>query len=88
MEVEALHLAHNALITVALLGGPILISGLVVGLTIGLFQAVTSIQEQTLTFIPKMFVMLAVMFYCLPWMTRTMVSFTAQLLIDLPRYGR
>jgi len=88
MELEALNIAYRSLITVAMLAGPMLAAGLCTGLLIGLFQAVTSIQEQTLTFIPKLMVTLGVMAYCLPWMTQTIVSFTSQLLIGLPSFAR
>jgi len=88
MEVEAISLAYRALVLVGMLAGPLLAAGLLTGLTVGLFQAVTSIQEQTLTFIPKMIVTLGVMLFCLPWMTRQMVTFTTALLVNLPTYAR
>ena len=88
MELEALNLAHHALITIAMLAGPMLLAGLLTGLIIGLFQAVTSVQEQTLTFIPKLVVTLSVLGYCLPWMTRTIMAFTSQILINLSSFAR
>ena len=57
--------------------------GLVVGLAISIFQAVTSIQEMTLTFIPKMVAVILAIIIALPWMLRLMVGFTGSLLGDL-----
>ncbi len=54
---------------------PILITALVVGLVVGLFQALTSIQEMTLTFVPKLAAMLAVFWVSMDFMTRTLVAF-------------
>ncbi len=54
---------------------PILITALVVGLVVGLFQALTSIQEMTLTFVPKLAAMLAVFGMSMDFMTRTLVTF-------------
>jgi len=88
MELEAINLAYRALMLVGMLAGPLLAAGLMTGLVVGLFQAVTSIQEQTLTFIPKMTVTLGVMVFCLPWMTRQIVTFTTALLVNLPAYAR
>lgn len=88
MEVAVLNIAYNALLTLGMLAGPMLCAGLVTGLVIGLLQAVTSVQEQTLTFIPKLLVMLGVFAYCLPWMARTLVTFTATLLLNMPSYAR
>ena len=55
---------------------PILGAGLIVGLTIAIFQSITQIQEMTLTFIPKMLAMLIVMYYAMPWMMTKVIDFT------------
>lgn len=65
---------------------PLLGVAMVVGLAIGIFQAVSSIHEQTLTFLPKVFAVLAVFLFCLPWMIRMMSSYTVDLLKNLTRY--
>jgi len=88
MDADAINLAYRALTLVCMLAGPMLAAGLCVGLLVGVFQAVTSIQEQTLTFIPKVAVTLGVLMCCLPWMTRQIVTFTAGILINLPQYAR
>jgi flagellar biosynthesis protein FliQ len=55
---------------------PILGAGLIVGLTVAIFQSVTQIQEMTLTFIPKMLAMALVLFYSLPWVMNMVMDFT------------
>ncbi len=65
---------------------PIMGVGLVVGLAISLFQAVTNIHEMTLTFVPKIVAVLVCLLFLLPWMMQKLVFFTEQLINDLPRY--
>ena len=80
---SALDLFRHALFTALLLASPMLGVGLVVGLMISVFQAVTSIQEMTLTFIPKMVAVIAAIIIALPWMLRMMMSYTTQLFGNL-----
>ncbi len=70
-----------------LLSGPVLLTALAVGLVIGLVQAVTSIQEQTLTFVPKIIAMALVLALLGGWMLRYLVSYTTELFSNLPAYG-
>ena len=70
-----------------LLSLPVLGAALVVGLVVGLLQAITSIQEQTLAFVPKLLAIVAVFVVAGPWMLRLIVSYTAELFAGLPRYG-
>ncbi|MCL4864989.1 MAG: flagellar biosynthesis protein FliQ [Gemmatimonadales bacterium] len=77
-------LLQRALTTVLTVGGPLLLAALVVGVVVSLLQAVTQVQEQSLTFIPKLVVVALVFMVTLPWMMRSMVSFTVQLLRGLP----
>ncbi len=74
-----LTLMKNALWTTLLVAGPILVLGLVTGLLVGIFQAVTQIQEMTLTFIPKILVVALAMALFLPWMLNKMLSFTREI---------
>ena len=67
-------LAREALVTVLLVSGPILGLGLLVGLLVSIFQATTQIQEQTLTFIPKIVVVLISIIIFGPWMLRVMLT--------------
>lgn len=74
-----LKLGQDTLKTTAMLAGPMLASALVVGLVVSVFQAVTQINEATLTFIPKMIVVGIVLVIAAPWMMDTMNQFTIQL---------
>lgn len=69
-----------------LLMAPLLIVAMVVGLIIGIFQTVTSVHEQTITFLPKIFAVMGVFLVCLPWMLRMMSSYTVNLLGNLNRF--
>ncbi len=78
------HIGGQALRMVLLLSLPMLAVALVVGVAISLFQAVTQIQEQTLTFVPKIVAVFLVMVLVAPWLVRTMVQFTRQLMESIP----
>ena len=67
---------------------PIMGVGMLVGLIISLFQAVTQIHEMTLTFVPKIVAVLFGLIFFLPWMMQKMLYYTEQLIIQLPRYVR
>jgi len=72
-------LGQEALRTTALLAAPMLLSTLVVGLAVSIFQALTQINESTLTFIPKMIIVAAVFVLAGPWMMDVMSSYTVSL---------
>lgn len=67
-----------------LLGAPMLLSALVAGLLVAVFQAATQINEVTLSFVPKMLALAAVLALLGPWMIGLLVSYTRELLIGLP----
>lgn len=73
-------LVREMLIIALKISAPILLAGLVVGLIVSLFQAITSIQEQTLTIVPKIAAMLLVTIVLLPWIVRRLVEFTVEML--------
>lgn len=73
-------LGRDALLTVLLVAGPMIGIGLLVGLIISIFQATTQIQEQTLTFAPKILAILVSGVIFGPWMLRTMVDFSERLI--------
>lgn len=77
-------LIQNAVKITLLMAGPILGVGMAVGLTIALFQAVTQIQEMTLTFVPKIFAVLLAILFLAGWMITTMVDYTHNLIISIP----
>ncbi len=81
-------LARDAIEVTLYLSLPILGIGLVVGLLVSLFQAVTQIQEVTLVFVPKIIVVLVSLLFLSPWMMQKMMHYTEQLITNLPQYVR
>lgn len=81
-------LGREALMTVLLVAGPMLGLGLIVGLIVSVFQATTQIQEQTLTFIPKIVAVLGAAIFFGPWMLRVMTDFALRLLGDMHNFVR
>lgn len=79
-ESQILDLARDAVWTMLLVSGPVLLVGLGIGLLISLFQALTSIQEMTLTFVPKILVIFASLIFFMPYMIRHMSEFTLRLM--------
>jgi flagellar biosynthesis protein FliQ len=77
-------LGHRALMLTVYLAAPLLLSALAVGLLVGIFQAATQIQEMTLSFIPKLMVLVLALVVGGPWMIRTLVEFTEQLFYEIP----
>ncbi|HOW57787.1 MAG TPA: flagellar biosynthesis protein FliQ [Smithellaceae bacterium] len=71
-----------------LVAAPALIVGLIVGVAISLFQAVTQIQEMTLVFVPKIVAVLVTLVIALPWMINLLVTFTQHLFTNIPLYAR
>ena len=67
---------RNAIMTMLLVAAPMLVSGLVIGLIISLFQAITQIHEMTLTFIPKIVIVAVALLIFLPWMINNLLDFT------------
>lgn len=80
-------LARQAIWTTLLLAGPVLGAGLLAGLLVSVFQAVTQIQEVTLTFLPKLLASVLIMMFLGPWMLRVIVEFTQGLLGGLGRFA-
>ncbi|MGZ3710993.1 MAG: flagellar biosynthesis protein FliQ [Bdellovibrionota bacterium] len=83
-----LSLGREAIWTTVMLAAPLLLSALVVGLIVSIIQAVTQINESTLTFIPKMLAIVVVMIIMAPWMTQMLTSYTTELFTSLPNYVR
>ncbi len=67
------------------IAAPILIVAMVIGLAISLFQAVTSIHEQTLAFVPKALAVVGVVLLLLPWIVRSLVEFTTAVIQKMPQ---
>lgn len=81
-------LAAEAIKVTLLLSAPMLIVGLVVGLIVSIFQAVTQIQEMTLTFVPKIVAVMLALIIALPWMINLIITYTQNLFANIPMYIR
>ena len=77
---DAIDLGREAMKTSFIVGGPILLASLVIGLLIGVLQAMTQVQDQTVSFVPKLICMLLMIGICLPWLTDKMVEFSRETL--------
>lgn len=87
-EELVIRLGQDALRTTAMLAAPLLISTLVVGLAVSIFQALTQINEATLTFIPKMIVVAVVIVLAGPWMMDVLTTYTSTLIDNIPAMVR
>ena len=76
---DVIELSREATRVTLLIGAPLLLTALVIGLVISLVQALTQIQEMTLAFVPKIVVIFAVFLVALPFMVATLVGFTQEL---------
>ena len=85
---DVLFLGRDAMLVTLLVSAPMLISGLVVGLLISVFQSVTQIQEITLTFVPKILVVFGAFVLFLPWMSDTLLGFVVPLLQNVHTLAR
>ena len=81
-------IANEAIKTTLLLSAPMLIVGLAIGLVVSIFQAVTQVQEMTLTFVPKIIGVMVALAIALPWMTNLIVTYTENLFSSIPMYIR
>ncbi len=79
-----LDLMRSAITVIMLVAGPLLLTALVTGVLVSVVQAVTQIQEQTLTFVPKLGAMLLVMFLGIPWLLRQLVGYLIDILQSIP----
>lgn len=77
-------IGRQALITTLMIAGPMLVAGLFIGLAVGVFQAVTQIHEMTLTFIPKILVMVLVFLGLMPWMLLKLVEYASHIFNLIP----
>jgi len=80
--------AQEAIKVTILVSMPMLLLGLIVGLAISIFQAVTQIQEMTLTFVPKILVVLVALLYFASWMLEQLMHFTVTTINQIPYYIR
>jgi len=83
-HVLVVDLARNMIMTALLIASPMLVVALAVGLFISIIQAVTQIQEQTLSFVPKLIAVAVTFIIALPWIIQIMVRYTSELFRSLP----
>ncbi|MEE2705855.1 MAG: flagellar biosynthesis protein FliQ [Planctomycetota bacterium] len=81
---NAIDLGREALMMMLLTSAPVLVTGLVVGFVIGLFQAMTQIQEQTISFVPKLVAVVLVLSIMLPWLINQLVDYSHELISGIP----
>ena len=85
---QIVFIGRDAMIVTLLVSSPMLLSGLIVGLLISIIQSVTQIQEITLTFVPKIFVVMLSFVLFMPWMGDTLLGFVVPLLGNLDSFAR
>lgn len=81
---SVMSLGNAALQVTVMLAAPILLSALAVGLVVAMFQAATQINEQTLSFVPKLLITVVVLAIAGPWMLRLIINFTRQTYMQIP----
>ena len=81
----AIELVKTMMFQAVALAAPILVTAMVVGLAISLFQAVTTIHEQTLTFVPKALAIVGIIVLLLPWIFRSLIEFTTAVIEKMPQ---
>jgi flagellar biosynthetic protein FliQ len=81
-ELIIVDIARDALRTAIYVAGPALIVSMVVGLSVSIFQVVTSLQDQTVAFVPKVLAVMVVVVLAFPWMMRIMIQFTTRMFTD------
>ena len=84
MDFQIADITNRALMVGLMISAPMLFGALIMGILVSLFQAVTQINEQTLSFIPKILVIIGALVICAPWMSDTLTTFTRELIVDIP----
>jgi flagellar biosynthetic protein FliQ len=87
-ELFVLEMGRNALLMTVMLAAPMMGAALVVGLVISVFQALTQINEQTLTFVPKIIAVFGALLLAGPWLMQSLVGYTANMFSLLPQMVR
>nr|BCX00113.1 MAG: flagellar biosynthetic protein FliQ [Bacteroidota bacterium] len=84
----ALYWTQETLRVAVLLAGPLLLASLLAGLVISILQAVTSVQEMTLSYVPKMLLLALLLIVLAPWLLGIITEFTARILVAIPTVAR
>ena len=82
---NVIDLTRQAIWVAILIGSPVLLTGMAVGLIVGLLQALTQVQEQTIAFVPKIVAMVAVLSLTLPWLIAQILQYTSELITTIPQ---
>ncbi len=86
-DVHVIAILREAFMTILVVSAPILGAGMLVGLIVAIFQTTTSIQEQTLTFVPKMIAIFATIILLSSWILRTLMNYTKNIFIMIEKIG-
>ncbi|HXA99836.1 MAG TPA: flagellar biosynthesis protein FliQ [Steroidobacteraceae bacterium] len=81
---NVMDLAHKTLLVTSMVAAPLLLIALITGLVIGMLQAATQINESTLSFIPKLLMLVLTLFVAGPWILRVLIDFTRDLYAAIP----
>jgi flagellar biosynthetic protein FliQ len=81
---NVMDLAHKTLMVTSLISAPLLLIALITGLVIGMLQAATQINESTLSFIPKLLMLVLTLFVAGPWILRVLIDFTHEIYASIP----
>ncbi len=81
---QAVELIRGAVLLTLMMGAPVMLIAVAVGLVISIFQAVTQIQDQTISFVPKITAMMLTILYILPWVMNQMIEYSTNLILDIP----
>lgn len=84
---DVVSIGRQALEMTVLLAAPVLLTSLVVGVLISIFQAVTQIQEQTLSFVPKFLAVVVVFLFTLPWSMDLLIRYTTELFLSFKKFA-
>lgn len=87
-QATVIKLARDAFQVTLMVSGPMLVASLIIGVTISIIQVVTSIQDMTLTFIPKIITVFLVFLFAFPWIMNTMMSYASRLFGNLEAFAR
>ena len=87
VDLQIVDIARELLLTTIMIAGPILLVGLVVGITVSLFQALTSVQEQTMSLVPKMMAVMLVLLLILTPALQLLRDFTSRVFAQLVEFG-
>ena len=81
---QAIELSRAAVMLTLVIGAPVMLVAVAIGLLISILQAVTQLQDQTLSFVPKIIAMMLTLLFVLPWMLSRMIEYSTNLIHEIP----